>query len=165
MNGINHAIIKFVFLFFYFATASPLYAEESVVFRPHTGFGYSKSSFSKYDGGISHAGGRLLLSASDIRKYGLEVTHFNLANGGNFTSIGIVLEQRLWDWFNMSIGTIGYFGYGENAENPVGVMANLGWEPRNSETLKPFITYRTDAIFHSKTTMINSLSVGLGWQF
>lgn len=139
----------------------PLYAEDGVVFRPHIGFGYSSSS----NGIVSHVGGRLLLDAGDNRRYGLEATYFNLKDIDDFTSFGIILEQRLWMWFNMSIGTIGYFGYGKNSGNPAGLVTNLGWEPEIFKNLKPFINYRNDFIFHDDTAKIYSLSAGLNWHF
>jgi len=140
------------------------YAEAGggVLFRPHAGYGYSDSSDSEYDGAVFHAGGRLLLDVTGNRRYGLEATWFNLKDGDDFTSLGIILEQRLWTWFNMSIGTVGYFGYGENSDNPVGLTTNLGWEP-DYDSFKPFITYRNDIIFYDSTVTVHSLSIGFSW--
>ena len=72
----------------------------------------------------------------NTKKYGLEVTQFD-SDDNEFTSIGIVLEQRLFKWFNMSIGTIGYFDYGVDSENLIGLTSNLGWEPENHIPFKP----------------------------
>lgn len=130
-----------------------------IVFRPYSGHGYSIE-----DKNVFHYGCRILLAASKIKKYGLEITRFNNKDK-YFTSIGIVLEQRLWEWFNMSIGTIGYFDYGKNSNNVVGLVTNLGWEPNNSIPFKPFVTYRTDITFSSRMDIVSSLSIGFNFEF
>jgi hypothetical protein len=106
-----------------------------------------------------------LLPATDKRRYGLELTQFVDENDESFSSIGIVLEQRLFKWFNMSIGTIGYFDYGVDSDNVIGLTTNLGWEPDNHIPFKPFITYRNDMIFGDETDTIHSLSIGFTWAF
>jgi penicillin V acylase-like amidase (Ntn superfamily) len=130
----------------------------NVIVRPHFGYGMLD------DEGIYHYGGRILLPASD-KRYGLEFTQFVDDNDESFSSIGIVLEQRLFNWFNMSIGTIGYFDYGVDSDNVIGLTTNLGWEPDNHIPLKPFITYRNDVIFGDDTDTIHSLSIGFSLDF
>jgi len=122
--------------------------------RPH--FGYSSSA--------SHYGGRILLAADNVHSYGLEFTQFNYSSN-SFSSLGIVLEQKLFGWFNSSIGTVGYFNYGQNNNNLIGLTSNLGWEPDNSIPFKPFITYRQDIIFDKKTEVIHSISFGFTFDF
>lgn len=134
----------------------PQIQEDFLTLRPHGGFGSE---------GSKHYGGRILLNAGEIRKYGLEFSKFE-TNNDSFSSIGIVLEQRLFEWFNMSIGTVGYFDYGVNNENTVGLVSNLGWEPNNHIPFKPFITYRTDLILaKDKTKTYHSLSIGFNISF
>jgi hypothetical protein len=132
---------------------------DGLIFRPHFGYGMLD------DDSVYHYGGRILLPASDIRRYGLEITQFVDNHDESFSSIGIVLEQRLFKWFNLSIGTIGYFDYGLDSENIVGLMTNLGWEPDNYKSFKPYITYRNDVIFGDNTDTIHSLSIGFSWEF
>ncbi|MBI3813569.1 MAG: hypothetical protein HY279_03760 [Nitrospinae bacterium] len=147
--------------------AFPCYAQEKtgITVRPHAGYGYSSSANSKYDGGVFHAGARFLLNSGERQRYGLEVSHFNLNGENDFTSFGIILEQLLWGWFNMSIGTVGYFSYGKDSDNPVGLTTNLGWEPEIFKNLTSFITYRNDIVFHNDTAVMTSVSAGLSWQF
>ena len=137
-------------------------AESSLIVRPQIGYGRIDSL---NNDNISHAGLRVLFNAGDNKRYGLEATKFSLNDGGDFSSLGIVLEQRLWDWFNMSIGTVGYLNYGLDSKNPVGLMTNLGWEPSNYKTIKPFITYRNDIIFSENTDIVHSLSIGISFSF
>ena len=122
--------------------------------RPHFGYGSSESSY---------YGARVLLNSSDTQTYGLEFTQFK-SKGNEFSAVGIVLEQRLWRWFNMSIGTVGYFNYQD--QNVVGLVSNLGWEPDNHIPFRPFITYRNDIIFgKDKTDTIHSISAGFKFKF
>jgi penicillin V acylase-like amidase (Ntn superfamily) len=136
------------------------YTEEKseILFRPHFGYGSVEGN------SVSHYGGRILLSTNNYQKYGLEVTQFD-SDENEFTSIGIVLEQRLFNWFNMSIGTIGYFDYGVDSENLIGLTTNFGWEPDNHIPFKPFITYRNDVIFGQHTDSIHSISIGFNFEF
>lgn len=121
---------------------------------PHFGYGTEESR---------HYGARILLNSSETQAYGLEITKFKTKDN-DFSAIGIVLEQRLWDWFNMSIGTIGYFDYRE--QNSMGLVSNLGWEPNNHIPFRPFVTYRNDIIFgKDKTETIHSVSVGFKFEF
>ncbi|MFW2331330.1 MAG: linear amide C-N hydrolase [Nitrospinota bacterium] len=132
--------------------------ERSVLLvRPHFGTGTMDGETT------SHVGARILLKASDVRKYGLELTSFD-SDDNNFTSIGIVLEQRLGRWFHQSIGTIGYFGYGEESEDVIGLTASFGWEPDNSIPFKPFAVFRKDLIFDGKDD-VGSISLGFAYSF
>ena len=134
-----------------------------IVLRPHGGIGHLKAEETKFSGLISHVGGRIVLSAAAGRKYGLEATYFHPTNGDDFVSLGIVLENKQWSWFNMSIGTIGFFHFLDTSDNPVGLTTNLGWEPERYKIFKPFITYRTDIIFHDRIAVMHSLSLGFSW--
>ena len=124
--------------------------------RPHFGYGGNDTK---------HYGLRILLNSNKKQAYGLELTKFK-TNDDAFNAIGIVLEQRLWEWFNMSIGTVGYFDYGIDNQNIIGLTTNLGWEPNNSISFKPFITYRNDTIFaKEKIEILHSISLGLKFEF
>ncbi len=151
------------FLLLYFYGASAFTYAGGFIARPQGGFGYLKTPGTEFSGSISHVGARLLLSADGNRKYGLEATCFHLNNGDDHVCLGIILENKIRQWFNMSIGTVGFFGYRDTSDNPVGLTTNLGWEPERFMQIKPFITYRTDIIFHDRTAITQSLSIGLSW--
>jgi hypothetical protein len=125
-----------------------------VLIRPHFGYGTE---------GLSHVGGRLLLAVNRYQKYGLEVTNFSNSSQ-NFNAVGIMLEQRLWNWFNMSMGTVGYLGYGDDKENTFGFSTNLGWEPDNNIPFLPFVTFRSDFIFAQQGfNALSSVSIGFAF--
>lgn len=126
------------------------------VIRPHGGIGADK------DGLTYYYGGRLLLSADARKKFGLEFSRVHANDIDPYFSLGIVLEQTSFGWLNTTIGTIGYFGYGGDKRNVVGVTTSLGWEPSNWKSrVKPNISYRADFIFGSQFNIVNNLSLGL----
>ena len=141
-----------------------VHAANPVIVRPQLGFGYLDAGNSN-SGPIQHAGLRLLLTTADHKRYGLEATAFRPDHKKGFNTLGIVLEQRLWNGFNMSIGTVGYFDYDAPSGNPVGLMTNLGWEPGRYKNFTPFVTYRTDFVFAAQTAIVHSLSAGLSFHF
>lgn len=130
--------------------------------RTHTGIGLSRSDNSNLTGTAHHAGARFLLQATNNKKFGIETSWINLANAGDMFTVGIVLENRLQNWFHMSIGTVGYFNFANKNENPVGLTTNLGWEPANLK-FKPLIALRNDLIFHKNIVIINSISFAIVW--
>jgi len=130
-------------------------SDPRMIVRPHFGSGYIEGK------STSHYGIRILFPADDgVKRYGIEITSFD-----EFFTAGIILEQRLFGWFNMSIGTVGYFNYGEDPDNVVGLTSNLGWEPDNHIPFKPFVTYRSDVIFVDPVKVINSISIGFNFEF
>jgi len=136
---------------------------QEIFVRPHAGIGYATSFGAGDSGWITHAGGRVLLSANGTQSYGLEASYIDVheSNGNRqFVAVGVVLEQRRWECFNMSIGTIGYVGLGQNHGNPFGLVTNLGWEPHWGRW-SPFVTYRGDWIFRSPILEADSLSAGV----
>lgn len=139
-------------------TSTMVHAGDVILLRPQFGMGTLDGRY------CEHAGLRLLQGVTDIRRYGLELSRVN-SKVGDFISTGIVLEQRLAGWFNMSIGTIAYLGVGQGSRNYPGVVANLGWEPETNGALRPFVTLRNDVLFADSTLSGLSLSVGMGMQF
>ncbi len=136
-----------------FGASGNVLADSDFVVRPQIGVGMLDGK------NYQHAGARLLLNANDQQKYGLELSRINTSLG-DYLAVGIVLEQRKFGWFNMSIGSIGYFGRDGRLNLP-GLVSNLGWEPVSNETFKPFVTLRNDVMFGSKTQNGYALSAGV----
>lgn len=109
------------------------------------------------------AGVRLLLPANDRQSYGLELSHLTTKRG-NYTAAGIVLEQGLWGWFHMSIGTVAYLGSGTATPNAPGLVAELGWSPGNGPW-RPYVNVRNDIILAQKTQTGSALSAGVSYRF
>lgn len=133
-------------------------ADGGVAVRPQFGVGMLEGK------SYRHLGARFLLEANAEQKYGLELSRLN-SSQGDYLAAGIVLEQRKFGWFNMSIGSIGYFGQGGGVQNVPGLVSNLGWEPVTTDAIKPFATLRNDVMFGSKTKIGYALSVGLSMRY
>lgn len=65
----------------------------------------------------------------------------------------------------MTIGTVGYFNYGNGQDNLIGLVSNLGWEPDNHIPFRPFVTYRTDVIFGRPIKLVRAISIGFNFEF
>lgn len=130
-----------------------------MVFRPHFGLGFASISNKQ----VEHAGLRVLSSTNERQSYGVELTKIQYS-GREVNAVGIVLEQTLGLGFKMGIGTIGYMNF-ENNTNPFGLVTNLGWEPFDTRSWRPFVTYRGDYVFSQKDEQIHSISVGIGVEF
>jgi hypothetical protein len=118
-----------------------------------------------------HGGIRLLLSANENQRYGIECSYmhtnvFTNDQAMTFISTGFVLEQRLFDWFVMAIGTIGYISLESGGGFPFGIITNLGWEPKLKGKIAPFITYRAEFLFlNNNFIQVSSLSAGVTFIF
>ncbi len=150
----------------------PTFAEnDGFLVRPHFGVGYTSASSDGASGTSVHVGSRFLLGTGGNKYYGLEVTYIDAyafdddKPDTEYLAVGIVLEQKLVKAFNMSIGTIGYIGIGENTNNPFGIVTNLGWEPEYKGRITPFITFRSDLIFDDSTLNMNTISAGIRFRF
>lgn len=166
--------MKKLFVVFYVAVLFPLYAWGNVycvndsiqsdryklLVRPNFNIGFLESNlFASY-------GMRALLPAGKNQAFGLEFSTFqSLSSQKQFYTAGIILERKVIDWFNMSIGTIGYFNFDLDRRNYIGLVTNLGWEPITKGRYSPFITWRSDFIFTKKIQLLNSLNIGLNIKF
>ncbi|NOY83633.1 MAG: hypothetical protein GXO96_02200 [Nitrospirae bacterium] len=140
-----------------------------VAVSPFFGVGLTSTNGDSGDGVGTHTGLRLLLSANKRQRYGIELGVLDLyamdKNGPDirYAAIGLIVEQTLWDWFLMSIGTIGYVGMGDNNGNPFGIRSSLGWQGKG--WLQPFVSYRGDTIFDVNTISMHSVSAGFRMAF
>lgn len=135
---------------------------------PTAGVGYASTLGGGPSGWGYHVGGRFQLNSSATQSYGLEASYVvPVANGGagRYLALGIVLEQTLWEWFYMAIGTVGYVGVHGTARQPFGIVSDLGVGHLFADRFRPSITYRSEFIFASPTVTIDSLSVGLDVAF
>jgi hypothetical protein len=131
---------------------------------PTAGVGYASTLGGGPSGWGYHVGGRFQLNAGATQSYGLEASYVApVADGsaGRYLAVGVVLEQTLWRWFYMAIGTIGYVGVNGTARQPFGILTDLGLGHLFAEHFRPSITYRSELIFASPTVTMSSLSVGL----
>jgi hypothetical protein len=143
--------------------AGPSEFSPVALIRPHGGIGYM-STLGGPDTGVSyHLGGRVLLPAFTTHRFGLEVTYVDPRVGhgrSSLLAVGIVLEQILFGWFHMGIGTVGYVDLHGRSPHPFGIVACLGYEPARPARLSPYAVQRSDWVFASRAMSITSVSVG-----
>jgi hypothetical protein len=142
---------------------------KTILLRPHFGLGRSDALTSGHTSGLSeHVGGRLLLQANPFQRYGLEVTALRVHldhKATDYVGTGIVLEQVLWGWFNMGIGTVGYLRTTGGTPHPFGITSNLGYEHWLNRRLQLFAVYRSEWLFSRPTQTVSSVSLGVAVGF
>ncbi len=149
----------------------PVWADTSLLVRTFSGITYTTSDGIGGDGAGHHVGARFMLSANKRQSYGLEIIQLDLysleSNSPDirYTAVGLMIEQIKGKSFLMSIGTIGYFGTGDNDDNPFGFRTSLGWEPQLENDVSPFIAYRNDFIFDKPSRQVIALSAGVRIRF
>jgi hypothetical protein len=111
-------------------------------------------------------GFKLHLSANEFQRYGLIVNHLFLPENDLFSYLctGIMIEQVLFEYFNMGIGSVGYINLAQTGENPFGLYTHMGFEYHFTEYINIAAAYRSGFIFRSKFTMYNAFLFGLGIQ-
>ena len=80
------------------------------------------------------------------------------------TSVGIYLEQVIFRYFNMGIGTVGYIGLSDN-KNPFGLYSHLGFEYPFANRFHFLAAYQSEMIFTQEITMNNAFMLGIGINF
>lgn len=136
---------------------------QTVLLRPNASVGYFTAGDMK---GLSYDYGmKILLSANEFQRYGIKIDHLNLKgdNALSYLGTGIFIEQILFKYFNMGIGTVGYISLqGEN--NPFGIYSHLGFEYSFGKHLNILAAYQSEFIFRKNFTMNNAFTLGLGVQ-
>ncbi len=112
------------------AGAEPEKDEMTIVTRVMAGGGFTKSSydFSGMKNSNSHQSVQILAYVSDTKAAGIEFGKHSVFTSDQanyeYQTIGIVLEAMLFGFWVNQIGTIGYFGEGDNKSNPVGLRSS-----------------------------------------
>jgi hypothetical protein len=135
---------------------------QSVLIRPDSGVGYFSAGDVK--GWAVNYGLKLHLSANEFQRYGIIVNHLFLPKNDqvSYLCAGIMIEQVLFKYFNMGIGSVGYINFVQTGENPFGLYTHLGFEYNFSKYAGIMAAYRSDFIFRAKFTMYNAFLFGLG---
>ncbi len=166
LNRHKNTVRVSVLLFVYLTYAPGIDAAEGdVVLRPYAGYSRVSSSMSSLDGNASHVGLRLMFGAGEKKSAGLEVTRFDLGGGDDFYAAGIIIEQQIRKTLSIAIATLGYFDMGPNSDNPVGLSANINWQPWAGGSFRPYLALRNDTVFYSETVKIYSISAGFKLDF
>ena len=134
---------------------------QTILIRPDASAGFFKAGDTC---GLSFSyGGKIILMANNYQRYGVLVNHLVLS-GESYLTAGIFLEQLVFRYFNMGIGTVGYIGL-KNGENPFGIYTHLGFEYPFANRLCFLAAYQNDMIFGSPLIMNNAIMLGIGIGF
>jgi len=154
----------FVFTLFILLFAGNIYGQ-TVLIRPNGSIGYCKADDIK---GLSYTYGlKILLMSNDFQRYGIKVDHLNiLANEKHsYLSTGLFIEQVVFKYFNMGIGTVGYINTVQWGENPFGVYSHLGFEYNFSKLFSMVAAYQSEFIFRKSFTTNSAFLFEIGVRF
>ena len=135
-----------------------------VLIRSNASVGYLSSDDIS---GLAYCYGlKLHLSANEFQRYGILVDHLFLQSNEDVSYLrtGLMIEQVLFKYFNMGIGTIGYINLVQIGENPFGLYTHLGFEYKFTKYISILTSYHSDFIFRKKFTMYNAFQLGFGFQ-
>jgi hypothetical protein len=153
---------KFAFTLILLFAIMPFSYGQTVLIRPDGGVGYLSAD--DVSGWAVNYGLKLHLSANEFQRYGIIVNHLFLPENDqvSYLCTGIMIEQVVFKYFNMGIGSIGYINLMQTGENPFALYTHLGFEYKFTEYINIVAAYRSDFIFRAKFTMYNAFLFGLG---
>ncbi|WP_461257341.1 hypothetical protein [Treponema sp. R80B11-R83G3] len=137
---------------------------QTVLLRPNASIGYFSSSDMK---GLSYDYGmKILLFANEFQRYGVKIDHLNFTgdNALSYLGTGLFIEQILFKYFNMGIGTVGYINLQQGGDNPFGIYTHLGFEYSFGKYFNILAAYQSEFIFRKHFTMNNAFTLGLGFK-
>jgi hypothetical protein len=150
-----------VFVLVLFSTA--IYGQEeaendssTVIIRPSGSIGYWSADDIK---GLSYTYGlKVLLMANEFQRYGLIIDHINIMadDKHSYLCMGLYIEQVVFKYFNMGIGTVGYVNTINWGENPFGLYTHLGFEYYFNKWFGVVANYQSEFIFRNSFTMNNA---------
>jgi hypothetical protein len=154
---------KFLVVFFFFLISGAAYGQH-VLIRPNASVGYFHG-----DGktGLSFDyGAKILLAANTSQRYGIKIDHLNVFHDDNakssYVGAGLFIEQVIFTYFNMGIGTVGYINITSPGRNPFGIYSHLGFEYPFAKRFSLLAAYQSEIIFSGSVATNNAFMLGLG---
>jgi len=138
---------------------------QTVTIRPGGSIGYCSADDMK---GLSYSYGlKILLMANEFQRYGIKIDHLNILadEKQSYLCTGLFLEQVVFKYFNMGIGTVGYINTKQQGENPFGIYSHLGFEYNFLRWLGIMAAYQSEFIFRKSFTMNNAFLLEIGFRF
>jgi len=156
--------INVILIFAFFLLTANIYGQ-TVTIRPGGSVGYCRADDMK---GLSYTYGlKILLMANEFQRYGFKIDHFNVLSDEkhSYLTTGLFLEQIVFKYFNMGIGTVGYINTIQKGENPFGLYTHLGFEYNFTKGFGVVAAYQSDFIFRKSFTMNNAFLLEIGFKF
>jgi hypothetical protein len=155
---------KMGIVFAFFLLTGSIYAQ-TVLIRPGASIGYCSAGDMK---GLSYAYGlKVLLMANEFQRYGVKIDHLNILADDKMSYLcaGLFIEQVVFKYFNMGIGTVGYINTVQWGENPFGLYTHLGFEYNFNKWFSIVASYQSDFIFRKSFTTNNAFLLEVGFSF
>ena len=151
----------FFLLVLVFLMSSFSYSQTFLI-RPDAGIGYLSAD--DISGWAANYGLKIHLSANEFQRYGLIVNHLFIPSNDqvSYLCTGLMIEQVMFKYFNMGIGSIGYINLVQTGENIFGIYSHLGFEYNLSKYINILASYRSDFIFRKSLTQYNAFLFGIG---
>jgi len=159
MKKVSVVLVLALFLF-----AANIYGQ-TVLIRPGSSVGYCKADDME---GLSYTYGlKILLMANEFQRYGIKIDHLNIKADEEYSYLctGIFIEQILFKYFSMGIGTVGYINTIQWGENPFGLYTHLGFEYNFNKWFSVVAAYQSEFIFRKSFTMNNAFLLEIGFKF
>jgi len=156
--------LSFVLMLFVLSFASNIYGQ-AVLIRPGSSVGYCSADDMK---GLSYTYGlKILLMANEFQRYGVKIDHLNILaeDTHSYLSTGLFIEQIVFKYFNMGIGTVGYINTIQWGENPFGLYTHLGFEYNFNKWFSIVAAYQSEFTFRKSFTMNNAFLLEVGFKF
>ena len=137
---------------------------QTVLVRPGGSIGYCSSDDMN---GLSYTYGlKILLMSNEFQRYGILLNHLNIIADKeiSYLSTGIFIEQVVFKYFNMGIGTVGYINTIQWGDNPFGLYTHLGFEYNFNKWFCIVAAYQSEFIFRKSFTMNNAFLLEIGFK-
>jgi len=155
--------IYFILTMFFLLFASNIYGQ-TVTIRPSSSVGYCSAD--DMDGLSYTYGLKILLMANKFQRYGVKIDHLNISadDKHSYLSTGLFIEQVVFNYFNMGIGTVGYINTRQWGENPFGLYSHLGFEYSFNELFGFVAAYQSEFIFRETFTSNNAFLLEIAFK-
>jgi len=155
--------VSVIWIFAFLLLAGDIYGQ-TVLIRPGSSIGFCYAD--DMDGRSYTYGLKILFMANKFQRYGVKIDRLSILTDEkkHYLSTGLFLEQVLFNYFNMGIGTIGYINTLRRGENPFGVYSHLGFEYNLNNRFSALAAYQSEFIFRKSFTSNNALLVEAGFK-
>ena len=154
-----------ILIFFVLFISNGIIYGQTILIRTGSSVGYCNADDMK---GLSYAYGlKILLMANEFQRYGVKIDHLSILadEKHSYLCTGLFIEQVIFKFLNMGIGTVGYINTMQQGENPFGLYTHLGFEYNFSKWFGIMAAYQSDFIFRKSFTMNNAFLLEIGFKF
>ena len=139
-----------------------------LIIRPEVGIG-GTSFFNSHTNYLTQSyGGKVLMAITEQQRFGIKADYITMTHSNfqpyNYVGVGILLEQVLFKYFHMGIGTVGYVNLNHKSNNPFVLHTQLGFEYPFANHFMVVAAYRADFIFTEHFRLSNMFSLGVGYR-